>query len=57
MKTFDNKILIYLPFEELKVILALLKPFRRSEFLSITVWTAPITMATSTCGLIPATAF
>jgi uncharacterized protein (TIGR00661 family) len=28
----DNKILIYLPFEELKDIMALLKQFRRSEF-------------------------
>jgi len=28
----DNKILIYLPFEALKDILALLRPFRRSEF-------------------------
>ena len=31
-KKIDNKILVYLPFERLKDILALLKPFRQHEF-------------------------
>jgi len=31
-KRIDNKILVYLPFEQLNEVLALLKPFRRYEF-------------------------